>query len=306
MCSSMEQPDRSTATPVELARDRAAESRVETCAQRAAAVLRHAPSALLTDIDGTISEMAPTPNLALIDPSALVSLERLTRRIALVGVVTGRALSDAMRLTGQPGLLHVGNHGYERLHLGIERSAAGVAPYLSAVAEAAEAVRSAALFDPDLRGVIVENKRFTASCHYRLTVDPARAEATIRAIATPIADAAGLTISTGKMVLELRPPLIVNKGVAIAELIAEHELKGAVFFGDDVTDIDGFDAVRAHVEADRFDGLAVAIVTPDSNPAVARAADLTLFGVHECIDALRRLALLLESDHDNARQGASA
>jgi trehalose 6-phosphate phosphatase len=260
---------------------------------------------LLTDIDGTISEMAPTPNLALIDPGALDSLERLSRRLALVGVVTGRALSDAMRLTGRPDLLHVGNHGYERLHLGVERSAAGVTPYLSAVAEAAEAVRSAALFDPDLLGVIVDNKRFRASCHYRLTKDAEKAEATIRAIATPIADAAGLMISTGKMVLELRPPLTVNKGVAIAELIAEHELKGVVFLGDDVTDIDGFDAVRAHVAAGGFAGLAVAIVTPDSNPAVAKAADLTLFGVHECIEVLRRLALLLESDRGSARQGVS-
>jgi trehalose 6-phosphate phosphatase len=280
----------------------AAESRVETCVQRAAAVLRRSPAALLTDIDGTISEMAPAPNLALIDPSALDSLERLSRSLDLVGVVTGRALSDAMRLTGSPGLLHVGNHGYERLHLGVERSAAGVMPYLSAVAEAAEAVRSAAMFDADLNGVVVENKRFTASCHYRLTADPVRAEATIRGIIEPVVEAAGLLISTGKMVLEVRPPLTVNKGVAIAELIAEHELKGAVFFGDDITDIDGFEAVKSHRGVSDFDGLAVAIVTADSNPAVPAAADLELHGVGECIEVLRRLAVLLEVD-ETMREG---
>ena len=303
MCSSMEQPDRSTATQVEAALSQAAEARVEACVQRAAAVLRRSPAALLTDIDGTISEMAPAPNLALIDANALESLESLSRRLALVGVVTGRALSDAMRLTGRPDLLHVGNHGYERLHLGVERSAAGVTPYLSAVAEAAAAVRSASMLDADLEGVIVENKRYTASCHYRLTTAPNKAEATIRGIIEPIAEAAGLTISTGKMVLEVRPPLTVNKGVAIAELIAEHELRGAVFFGDDVTDIDGFDAVRAHRAATDFDGLAVAIVTPESNPAVAAAADLALHGVRECLEVLRRLAVLLGSDAA-ANQGA--
>lgn len=282
-------------TDTQVDEQRARENRIESCVAAALDVLGHAPAALLTDIDGTISEMAPAPNLALIDPGAIRSLETLARSLALVGVVTGRALSDAMRLTGQPDLLHIGNHGYERVHLGIQRSASGVTPYLSGVAEAAEAVRSAAALDVDLAGVIVENKRFTASFHYRLASDADRARETIRRVIDPIAAAAGLSISGGKMVIELRPPLTVNKGVAIAEIAAEHELRGVVFFGDDITDIDGFDAVRAHRSAS-FHGLAVAIVTPDSNARVAESADTALCGVRECIEVLRRLAAALDPE----------
>lgn len=287
--------DPSIATQTDASFSPDTEARIDACVQRAIDVLRAAPSALLTDIDGTICEMAPAPNLALIDPGALESLEVLSRGLALVGVVTGRSLADALRLTGRPDLVHVGNHGYERVRLGVERSTASVAPYFSAVAEAAEAVRSAASFDVDLDGVIVENKRFTASFHYRLAPDAARAQTAIRRIIEPIAMAAELKISEGKMVIELRPPLTVNKGVAIAEIIAEHELKGLVFFGDDVTDVDGFKAVRAHNRFPDFQGLTVAIVTTESSPAVAEAADLRLHGVRECIEVLRRLAVVFSA-----------
>ena len=95
------------------------------------------------------------------------------------------------------------------------------------------------------------------------------------------------------MVIELRPPLLVNKGSAISDLIFENDLKGLIFFGDDITDIDGFIAVRTYDRSPDFSGLAVAIVTPDSSPLVAESADLSLFGVPECAETLRRLAELL-------------
>ncbi len=270
-----------------------AEARIATCVLRSLAVLRRHPSGLMTDIDGTVSEMAPAPELSMIDVDALAALDSLAMSLALVGVVTGRAAHDALRLTGRPDLLHVGNHGYERIKGAAHSFAAGVEPYLSGVAEAAEAVRSAQLFDRDLKGAVIENKRYTASFHYRLCDDPDRAQAAIRRIIEPIALAALLTISDGKMVIELRPPLPVNKGTAIRDLITENGLKGLIFFGDDVTDVDGFNIVRARDGSGDFSGLAVAIVGSDANPLVAAAADLRLNSVRECSEVLVRLARLL-------------
>jgi trehalose 6-phosphate phosphatase len=285
--------DPSIAIPVDSAFDDAAEARIAACVLRALAVLRRHPSGLVTDIDGTVSEMAPAPDLAVIDRGALKSLELMALQLAIVGVVTGRAAADALRLTGLPDFLHIGNHGYEQVH-GVRQSfAPGVEPYLSGISEAAEAVRSAQRVDRDLTGAVIENKRFTASFHYRLCPDPDQAEATIRAIVQPIALAANLKMSGGKMVIELRPPLSVNKGSAISDLIFENGLKGLIFFGDDITDIDGFVAVRSYDRSLDFTGLAVAIVTPDSSPLVAESADLSLHGVRECAEVLRRLAAFL-------------
>lgn len=281
------------ATPVDFTFDDEAETRISACALRSLDVLRRHPSGLVTDIDGTVSEMAPAPDLAVIDRGALKSLELLALHLAIVGVVTGRAAEDARRLTGLPDFLHIGNHGYERVQGLKQTFALGVEPYLSGIAEAAEAVRSAQHVDRDLTGAVVENKRYTASFHYRLCADPDRAAATIRAIIEPIAAAANLAVSGGKMVIELRPPLQINKGSAIADLIFEQRLKGLIFFGDDITDVDGFVAVRSYGGSPDFTGLAVAIVTPDSSPLVAQSADLHLWSVRECAEVLRRLAAQL-------------
>ena len=295
MFLSMAPMDPSIATPHDFGFDAAADARISACVRRSLEVLRRHPSGLVTDIDGTVSEMAPAPDLAVIDRGALNSLDALASKLAIVGVVTGRAADDARRLTGRPDFLHVGNHGYERVQGLNQTFAPGVEPYLSGIAEAAEAVRSAQHFDRDLAGAVVENKRYTASFHYRLCGDAERALTTIRRIIEPIAAAANLTISDGKMVIELRPPLLVNKGSAITDLIFERGLKGLIFFGDDTTDIDGFLAVRTYDRAKDFSGLAVAIVTPDSNPLVAESADLNLHGVRECAEVLRRLATLLDA-----------
>ena len=175
-----------TVTPVDFVIDGAAEERIAACVLRALSVLRRHPSGLVTDIDGTVSEMAAYRSRR-IDRGALRSLQVLASQLAVVGVVTGRAAADALRLTGLPSCLHIGNHGYERVQ-GVRQSfAPGVEPYLSGVAEAAEAVRSAQLVDRDLTGAVIENKRYTASFHYRLCPDPVRAQTTIRAIVEPIA-----------------------------------------------------------------------------------------------------------------------
>ena len=298
----MASQDPSTATPAKPVFDAESESRISICVLQSLEVLSRRPAGLLTDIDGTVSEMAPAPHLSFIDKGAMKSLEALALHLEVVGVVTGRGVDDARRLTGRPDLLHIGNHGYERKHGPVESFASGVQPYLPGIREAADAVISAQHVDPHLAGVVIENKRFTASFHYRLAADPDQALASIRRIVGPIAAAAGLKMSDGKMVVELKPPLSTSKGTAIKELIDDHRLKGVVFFGDDITDIDGFDSVRSHHLHTDYSGLAVSIVTPDSSPLVAAAADLRLHGVRECAEVLRRLAVRLEN---SGRQNAS-
>src|SRR3954454_4110447 len=78
-------------------------------------VLRDTPSAVVTDIDGTISAIAPTPAEAMVDPGAKAALDLLARKLAVVVVVSGRAPRDAAAMVGLPGVVYVGNHGLERI-----------------------------------------------------------------------------------------------------------------------------------------------------------------------------------------------
>src|SRR5215208_1344099 len=81
-------------------------------------VLRQTPSAVVTDIDGTISAIAPTPAEAMVDPGAKAALALLAERLAAVAVVSGRAPQDGVAMVGLPELTDVGNHGLERITRG--------------------------------------------------------------------------------------------------------------------------------------------------------------------------------------------
>ena len=90
------------------------------------------------------------------------------------------------------------------------------------------------------------------------------------------------------MVVELRPPLEVNKGTAVCSLIEEHGLSGAIYLGDDLTDVDVFVAFRQ--EGLPFKGLTIGVIGEETVPRVARQADFTVNGVDDVERFLRRVA----------------
>src|SRR4051812_18581165 len=79
-------------------------------------VVSHVPAGLFTDIDGTISQIAVVPSEATVSELARTAMDRLSRKLAVVGAVTGRAAGDGAAMIGLPDLLVVGNHGLEWQH----------------------------------------------------------------------------------------------------------------------------------------------------------------------------------------------
>jgi trehalose 6-phosphate phosphatase len=117
----------------------------------------------------------------------------------------------------------------------------------------------------DLPGTFVEDKNHCIALHDRLG-DAARTQ--LRAsLAQAIADhAPGWDMIDGHRVFEIKPAS-VNKGSACRALLREPAFLGRIplYLGDDTTDVDAFDAVRA------VDGVPVAV-----GPRVARHAAITL------------------------------
>ncbi|HEX5503449.1 MAG TPA: trehalose-phosphatase [Thermomicrobiales bacterium] len=237
---------------------------------RAVEVLARAPAGLLTDIDGTISPIAPTPEAATVAPGVAATLERLAGRLAVVAAITGRAAADAARLVGAPRLLYVGNHGLEWLRGGRLEVAAAARPYVPRIAATLAAVERAA-GRAGLRGLVFEDKGVTASIHYRLAPDPDRAHDVLEPLVRDLAAEAGLRVTEGRRILELRPPVPGDKGTALAGVIAAHGLAGVVFLGDDLTDLDAMAELRRQREAGRVAGLNVGVA--DAPPAVRAQAD---------------------------------
>lgn len=199
------------------------------------------PLVLLLDIDGTISAIAPRPVDATVLPMALDALRSLVRADGVVvGLVSGRMADDVRRMVRIEPAWVIGNHGAEIVSPdGQETVEPSVASFEGVVAAARRSLEAS--------GVAVENKRWTLTAHYR-NADPERIPV-ISDIVSRVAAEHGLVVVAGKKVLELRPPVTVNKGTAVVAL-ADHVggfRSGAsiLYAGDDATDEDAFIALRS-------------------------------------------------------------
>jgi trehalose 6-phosphate phosphatase len=211
-------------------------------------------SALFLDVDGTLLEIAPRPDLVQI-PSALPSLLRdlARQRGGALALISGRPLAELDRLFRPWHGAAAGLHGVER------RRADGTLDHRidHAAAAALDRVRPRlAALARDRRGLILEDKGGTLALHYRAAPDCADE---ILAAAEALQREAGkaLRLIAGKMVVEFQPRG-ADKGAAIAAFLAEPPFLGRlpVFVGDDVTDEDGF------AEIDRRSGVAIRVGRP--------------------------------------------
>lgn len=195
-------------------------------------------SALFLDVDGTLLEIAPRPELVHVPEGLPALICRLAdQRQGAVALVSGRPLGQLDRLFEPWRGAAAGLHGIQR------RRADGTVDCIldSASRAAFDKIRPqlAALAGAG-SGLMLEDKGGTLALHYRAV--PER-EAEIRAHAEALhreADRA-LRLIPGKMVVEFQPA-DANKGLAIAAFLAEPPFLGRrpVFVGDDATDEDGF------------------------------------------------------------------
>jgi trehalose 6-phosphate phosphatase len=208
-------------------------------------------SALFLDVDGTLLEIAPRPELVRV-PDGLPSLMiRLSgQRAGALALISGRPLAQLDRLFQPWQGAAAGLHGLER------RRADGILDCVVDGESAAALDRlrpKLAALAADGSGLILEDKDGTLALHYRAA--PQR-EPEIRAVVDALHNesASMLRLITGKMVVEFQPRS-ADKGRAIAAFLAEPPFLGrrAVFVGDDTTDEDGFAEIR------RRDGIAVRV-----------------------------------------------
>ena len=207
--------------------------------------LAGSPLLLLLDVDGTLAPIAERPDYAAVPPATQrVLVDLVAAPETFVSLVSGRSARDARRLVNVKGVWVLGNHGIELARPNSPPSVRrDVAQYENQIAAAVD--RCSSLAD-SIPGVIVEDKRWTLSVHYRLAdrqIIPA-----LSAHVADIANQLGLRVTVGKEVLEVRPPVDVNKGtasIALAQMLDALEAGASVFCaGDDRTDEDAFRALR--------------------------------------------------------------
>jgi trehalose-phosphatase len=203
------------------------------------------PLLLLLDVDGTLSPIAPRPEYAVVPPETQRVVEQLASTPDVhVAIVSGRAAEDARRIVGVDGVWVIGNHGIETAAPNEAPQARDdVATFADRVALAAD--RATAIAE-SMQGIIVENKRWSLSVHYRLAHP--RIVPDLTSQVEIIAGDLGLRVTRGKEVLEIRPPVDIDKGTAAVRLAdrlgALHDQASILSAGDDRTDEDMFRGLR--------------------------------------------------------------
>jgi trehalose-phosphatase len=243
------------------------------------APLRADPSraAVLTDVDGTIAPIVTNPSEAGVPEATRELLRRLAERYALVGCLSGRRAEDARRVVGLDQLAYSGNHGFELLLPGESE----VRPDPSLDGHEADAPRFVAGLDMaelERAGIRTEDKGAIVALHWRGADNQSAAESLAHEIASA-AEWQGLVPHRGRKVLEIRPNVPINKGIAVAALIPARPVEAALYGGDDRTDVDAFLALRTLKRDGKLSHAAcVAVASDESPPEVSRDADLTVEG----------------------------
>ncbi len=238
-------------------------------------------AAIMTDFDGTLAPIVDDPERAIPDAGAVPVLRRLAARYATVAVVSGRPVRYlAERLAGVDGLVLAGLYGLERQQDGVVAEAAGAPAWRDAIAAIADRAEREA---PP--GVGVERKGLAVTLHVRTAPQH---QAWIERFGADQAAAAGLVAHGGRMSVEVRPPVRIDKGTVVAELAAGAH--AVCYFGDDVGDLPAFDALRRLRAEQGITTLGVAVRSPEMPDAMLAATDATVDGPAAVVGVLEALA----------------
>jgi trehalose 6-phosphate phosphatase len=264
--------------------------------RRYAALVRAASSAVVAlDFDGTLSPIVDDPEAAHIHPEASDVLVDLADAVAAVAVVTGRPARQALALGGLDDVGNLIGEGGKELYLfgqyGNERWTStqrrvisprpphGLATFLR---ELPRALRSV-----DAGDAFVEDKGLAVAVHTRRLEDPEAAFERLLPKLRDLAEQHDLVVEPGRNVIEIRSHGM-HKGLVVRTLVEELEAGAFLFAGDDLGDLEAFEAVGELAREGMPTLLVCSASTEESR--LAALADVVVKGPEGVLDFLRQLA----------------
>lgn len=201
---------------------------------------------LFLDYDGTLTPIVDRPQDVRLAETMRKNLVCLSKNYLTV-IISGRQLDDLKQQVNIPTIFYAGNHGFEFDNIKTtdpvyQKKYIFINDINSIYQQLTQTLK-------EIPGCIIENKKFTLSIHYRL-VAPDKLEMITNTIINLLSNYPTLALHGGKKVVEIRPNLTWNKGIA-----AENFLKWMhkntpnyipLFIGDDVTDEDAFQQFMAN------------------------------------------------------------
>jgi trehalose 6-phosphate phosphatase len=276
--------------------------------------LRSRPETVLvaSDYDGTIAPIVEDPACAVPDPRAVRALSALVGRVGAVVVVSGRPAGFLEAMLSLPGMLYCGLYGMETNlpngggignqnpppePQGLEDFPFDPAYWRNCIASVVRSAQNdlAARYPEDFS---LEDKGLSLVVHYRKSKQRQRARSVARAWAESVAQRTGLRIVEGKLNVELLPDVPLGKGRALSRVLSVlgPKIGSLVFLGDDIGDLEAFEAARRWAEG--LNGrlsLCVAVASPEAPSELLEEADLVLEDQGKVWEFLGSLAAQLEA-----------
>jgi trehalose 6-phosphate phosphatase len=256
----------------------------------ALAPLRENPgrAAILFDIDGTLAPIVEQPRDARVPEATRQLLVALARHYGVVACVSGRRASEARALVSIGTISYLGSHGSELLKAGWTESV--LDPRLEDWARRIhEFGREADTSDLRRRRVRLEDKGAILAFHWRGAPDEEAARAAIDAIAAR-AEAAGLRTHWGRKVLEVRPPVRIDKGSGIKSFLEDVDVDVAMYVGDDTTDLDAFRSLTELAQDGRLSqAIKVGVRSEEGPEEIVSEADIVVEGTEGVVELLSLL-----------------
>jgi trehalose 6-phosphate phosphatase len=191
-------------------------------------------TALFLDIDGTLLDLARTPDRVKVPRDLLRALERLSQELSgAFAFVSGRSLESIDKLFAPFKPAAIGAHGGEI------RGADGVVARKPALPDAVREIFTG--LAGNIPGLLLEDKRCALALHYRLAPEARPVLTSAMEKHARLFESEKVHVLHGKAVIEVRP-LGVDKGTAVLALARQKPFAGraVLFGGDDITDLDVF------------------------------------------------------------------
>ncbi len=261
----------------------------------ALAPLRSNPeaSAVLFDIDGTLAPIVANATESRVPEPTRQLLIAVARRYGLVACITGRRAADARALVSIGTITYIGSHGAELLKAGWTEAVLdpSMREWVDRIADFRRRADTAELRRSRVR---IEDKGPIVAFHWRGATDEQAARAAVDALASQ-AEAAGLEVHWGRKVMEARPPVPIDKGAGVVNLLRDAHVSVAMFTGDDVTDLDAFRTLRKLRQHDELaHALCVGVRSEEGPPEIVDEADIVVDGT----DGVRELLIALVAEAD--------
>lgn len=233
---------------------------------------------IVTGMDGTIAAVSSeSPDGHSPSARCREVLQGLSQITPLVAILSARPASDLHVLVDLPDVIYAGNRGLETWIGGRLDFSPEVEQHRPQLESAMMALY--ALIDSSIQ---VED----AGSALMIYCESAPDMSVLRANVKQIAEDRGLRFFEASRVMEVRPPMVLDKGRALERLINHHQLDAVIYMGNDLSDVDAFTVLRSMRDSGQCAGAAIGVLNEWTASEVSTHVDVRVNGVQGAEDLL--------------------